>query len=59
MGLAAIVEERDLVDHFGPEYEDYQRRVPRFVPRLTTVPAGAAAVPELSTSSDGVRSVSA
>jgi protein-S-isoprenylcysteine O-methyltransferase Ste14 len=35
MGLAALVEERDLVDHFGPAYEDYRRRVPMFVPRFT------------------------
>jgi len=35
MGLAALIEERDLVDYFGPQYEDYRRRVPMFVPRLT------------------------
>ncbi len=35
MMLAAIVEERDLVDHFGQTYKDYSRRVPMFVPRLT------------------------
>jgi protein-S-isoprenylcysteine O-methyltransferase Ste14 len=40
MALAAIIEERDLVDHFGHQYEDYRRRVPMFVPSLT---AGAAA----------------
>jgi methanethiol S-methyltransferase len=34
MVLATFVEESDLVGHFGQEYEDYQRRVPRFVPRL-------------------------
>jgi methanethiol S-methyltransferase len=31
---ASRVEERDLVNHFGGLYEDYQRRVPAFVPRL-------------------------
>ncbi len=34
MGLAAIFEERDLVNHFGRQYADYRRRVPMFVPRL-------------------------
>lgn len=34
MALAAVVEERDLVRHFGGQYEDYRRRVPMFVPRL-------------------------
>jgi protein-S-isoprenylcysteine O-methyltransferase Ste14 len=35
MGLAAVIEERDLVRHFGQKYADYKRRVPMFVPRLT------------------------
>jgi methanethiol S-methyltransferase len=35
MMLAAIVEERDLVNHFGQTYRDYRRRVPMFVPSLT------------------------
>jgi protein-S-isoprenylcysteine O-methyltransferase Ste14 len=34
MALAAIIEEKDLVSHFGQQYEDYRRRVPMFVPRL-------------------------
>jgi protein-S-isoprenylcysteine O-methyltransferase Ste14 len=34
MGLAAIVEERDLVAHFGRQYQEYRRRVPMFVPRV-------------------------
>ncbi len=36
MALAAHVEERDLVAHFGSEYDEYRRRVPMFVPRLRT-----------------------
>jgi len=39
MVLAVFAEERDLVDHFGPQYEDYRRRVPKFVPRLKPVAA--------------------
>jgi protein-S-isoprenylcysteine O-methyltransferase Ste14 len=44
MALAARIEERDLVGHFGHEYEDYRRRVPMFVPRMT----GGATVSQLS-----------
>lgn len=34
MGLAALVEERDLIVHFGRQYEEYRRKVPMFVPRF-------------------------
>jgi protein-S-isoprenylcysteine O-methyltransferase Ste14 len=34
MVLAAMVEERDLVAHFGHRYEAYRRSVPMFVPRV-------------------------
>jgi protein-S-isoprenylcysteine O-methyltransferase Ste14 len=34
MVVATVFEERDLVAHFGAVYREYQRRVPRFVPRL-------------------------
>jgi protein-S-isoprenylcysteine O-methyltransferase Ste14 len=32
MVVAACIEERDLIAHFGSEYEEYRRRVPMFVP---------------------------
>jgi len=34
MGLAAIVEERDLIAHFGQHYLRYRRQVPMFIPSL-------------------------
>jgi protein-S-isoprenylcysteine O-methyltransferase Ste14 len=37
MGIAALLEERDLVAHFGRQYEEYRRRVPMFIPRRKTV----------------------
>lgn len=45
MVLAARIEERDLIDHFGKTYERYREEVPMFVPRPT---AKAAAAVELS-----------
>jgi len=49
MIAASRVEERDLVAHFGKVYEDYQRRVPAFVPMARRVVADpAAAVPAAS-----------
>jgi len=46
MALAALVEERDLVAHFGRQYEDYRRRVPMFVPRLTATATVSQALTE-------------
>jgi protein-S-isoprenylcysteine O-methyltransferase Ste14 len=34
MLLAVVFEERDLVAHFGNEYEEYRNKVPMFVPRM-------------------------
>jgi protein-S-isoprenylcysteine O-methyltransferase Ste14 len=36
MALATLIEERDLVAHFGDQYESYRRHVPRFIPRWKT-----------------------
>lgn len=32
MAGAAVIEERDLIAHFGDQYREYRRRVPMFVP---------------------------
>lgn len=42
MVAATVVEERDLLAHFGEEYAEYRRRVPRFVPRLRRLEAASA-----------------
>jgi len=42
MALAATVEERDLIQHFGRQYSEYRRRVPMFVPRFTSTERFAA-----------------
>ena len=34
MAVAVCFEERDLVEHFGRQYEDYRRRVPMIWPRF-------------------------
>ncbi len=41
MAAAALVEERDLIAHFGKQYEDYRRNVPMFVPCLAARRAGS------------------
>ena len=37
--LVVLLEERELGERFGAEYEDYCRRVPRYIPRRTPPPA--------------------
>lgn len=37
MMVAVVFEERDLVAHLGSQYEEYCRRVPKFIPRLRNV----------------------
>ena len=32
--IGALHEERSLKEEFGPEYEDYRKRVPMILPRL-------------------------
>lgn len=36
MLIAVVFEERDLIAHFGHQYNEYRRRVPMFVPRLAS-----------------------
>jgi methanethiol S-methyltransferase len=38
MGVAALLEERDLIAYFGRQYEEYRRRVPMFIPWSKTAP---------------------
>jgi protein-S-isoprenylcysteine O-methyltransferase Ste14 len=37
MAIAALIEERDLVAHFGDLYKNYMRHVPRYIPRVGLV----------------------
>jgi hypothetical protein len=53
MGLAAIVEERDLIAHFGQHYLRYRRQVPMFIPRLRSrVVTGSIDVGALATDAE-------
>jgi len=36
--MLAPLEERELLDQYGRQYEEYQRLVPRFVPHLGRTP---------------------
>ena len=51
MAIAALIEERDLVGHFGDTYRAYQRRVPMFIPRIGDG-RSPAAVPQTPVSVD-------
>jgi methanethiol S-methyltransferase len=55
MAIAAQVEERDLVQHFGRLYREYQERVPQFVPRLCDV--GGAPSAERATSDSALSTI--
>lgn len=33
-GWVTLVEEKELIERFGPNYAEYRRRVPAFWPRL-------------------------
>jgi protein-S-isoprenylcysteine O-methyltransferase Ste14 len=48
--IAVRYEERDLVRYLGQTYVDYQKRVPKFIPSLTSVhePVKAGATPPLA-----------
>ena len=39
--VAVLIEERDLVTHFGDAYRRYRERTPRFIPRLRPVPVAS------------------
>lgn len=49
MVAASKVEERDLIAHFGKQYEDYRRRVPAFVPLLGKTAAESRSPLQLAT----------
>jgi protein-S-isoprenylcysteine O-methyltransferase Ste14 len=34
MSWVVVLEERELRHRFGPVYEEYSRRVPRFIPKF-------------------------
>ncbi len=52
MALAAIVEERDLIAHFGHAYHHYRKHVPMFVPRVRPFTAAAQGEFEVNLSAD-------
>ncbi len=40
--IAVFLEEKDLVDHHGQKYIDYQAQVPKYIPRLSKSPTAVA-----------------
>jgi protein-S-isoprenylcysteine O-methyltransferase Ste14 len=51
MAVAALIEERDLVAHFGALYENYMQSVPRYIPRLGLVSLSESKEPAPATAS--------
>jgi protein-S-isoprenylcysteine O-methyltransferase Ste14 len=49
MVIAARIEERDLVGHFGDLYRAYQKSVPKFIPRFGENDKSQSALPETRT----------
>jgi protein-S-isoprenylcysteine O-methyltransferase Ste14 len=49
MGLAALIEERDLIAHFGQQYEAYRGHVPMFFPRMRRAAVESPATVEAET----------
>ena len=44
--IAIVFEERNLISHFGSQYEEYRRQVPMFVPwRRAAQPSPAVKIP--------------
>jgi protein-S-isoprenylcysteine O-methyltransferase Ste14 len=35
MHIIVLLEEKELKERFGRDYEDYCRRVPRYIPKIT------------------------
>lgn len=51
MLLAVVFEERDLVNHFGAQYEEYRRKIPMFVPWPTADVTEPTFIPRMASKS--------